>query len=221
MTDNISNSKRSAPICGVYGILNTVSSKTLVGSSVDIDTRWGVHRHHARKNTHNNPHFQRAWNKYGEDAFEFRVLEECPENMLLLREDAWMQYLDSLTTGRGYNMKNATRTVFTEELRSHISEALKGKPKTEEHKRSLSLANIGKTHGPEYKKAMSESCKNSAAVLAQCKKMAAANVGRPMPEKTRQALLKTHVGKPMPSRVKAALKEARLKKFLQPESVDE
>jgi len=64
-------------ICGVYTITNKINGKVYVGSSADINKRWNYHRRKLSKNSHKNKHLQNAWNKYGKNNFEFRVMEEC------------------------------------------------------------------------------------------------------------------------------------------------
>jgi len=106
--------------CGIYGIFCD-NGKVLVGSSKQIGLRWTQHCYRARKNKHENPYFQYAFNKYGESSFELRMLEECPENMLINREDAWMEYLQSCNPLFGYNLQNARRTYISERTRKKLS----------------------------------------------------------------------------------------------------
>ena len=117
--------------CGVYGIFNTTNGKVLVGSSSDLTRRWTSHKSDVRHGKHGNPHFQSAWNKYGESAFEFRILEECPESMLLVREDSWMNYYHSLYDSHGYNLQTASRIVQSSEASEKKSRALKGRKMSE------------------------------------------------------------------------------------------
>lgn len=75
---------------GVYGIHNKESNKWYVGSVVfqvydgskrnrNIHVRLNEHVREARKGRHHNKYFQRAWDKHGESAFEFYVLEAMTE----------------------------------------------------------------------------------------------------------------------------------------------
>lgn len=64
-------------ICGIYSILNKINGKVYLGSSKDISIRFADHRYRLRHNTHTNSRLQRAWNKYGEDAFDFSIVEKC------------------------------------------------------------------------------------------------------------------------------------------------
>jgi group I intron endonuclease len=46
-----------------------------------------------RRNLHNNKHLQHSYNKYGEKAFEFLLIEKCIKDALPIREQ-W--YIDNL-----------------------------------------------------------------------------------------------------------------------------
>ncbi len=75
---------------GIYSIRNLVNGKIYIGSSVLIAQRFRDHRKRLKKGNHDNIHLQRSWNKHGEQNFEFSVLEHCEINVLLLREQAWL-----------------------------------------------------------------------------------------------------------------------------------
>ena len=62
-------------ISGIYIILNKINNKYQVGSSVKLNNRNGQHWSLLRCNKHGNPKLQNAWNKYGEENFEFHVVE--------------------------------------------------------------------------------------------------------------------------------------------------
>lgn len=57
------------------------------------------------RNVHINKHLQSAWNKYGEDVFEFNVLEYCDINMLNDREEYWINHFKSMDNEYGYNIR--------------------------------------------------------------------------------------------------------------------
>lgn len=79
--------------CGIYMLLNTKNGKRYVGSSINIRKRLWEHRALLRHNKHGNPHLQNAWNKYGENFFEYSVLEKCDEDIRFIREQF---YVDTL-----------------------------------------------------------------------------------------------------------------------------
>ena len=91
--------------CGIYKITNLKNNKGYIGQSTDIKTRWINHKRELRNNIHRNPHLQNAFNKYGEEAFEFRILEETFEENLDDAEEYWINYFDSTNPEKGYNLK--------------------------------------------------------------------------------------------------------------------
>lgn len=77
-------------ISGIYCITNKITGDRYIGSSVNINRRFKKHRTELRHNKHSNPILQRAFNKYGEDAFYFGIVEIC-ENII----EREQQYLDT------------------------------------------------------------------------------------------------------------------------------
>ena len=62
---------------GVYFIKNKINGKFYVGHSIDIKYRFRRHLYELKRNIHHCQYLQRAWNKYGEDNFEFIIYKEC------------------------------------------------------------------------------------------------------------------------------------------------
>jgi len=79
---------------GIYKIRNSITFDFYIGSASNLRQRWYNHRNALGTNRHINQHLQRAWNKYGADAFEFIIVELCAKNKLLEREQF---YIDSET----------------------------------------------------------------------------------------------------------------------------
>lgn len=78
---------------GIYQIINKVNGKSYIGSSIRLNKRWKRHLTDLKCNVHHSLALQRAFHKYGSDNFEFNVLENCEEVLLLEREQ---YYLDNL-----------------------------------------------------------------------------------------------------------------------------
>lgn len=77
---------------GIYKIINVINNKFYVGSAVDLKRRKARHFSELRTGKHNNRHLQAAWQKYGEAAFVFVVVEELPpEADLLAAENIWLK----------------------------------------------------------------------------------------------------------------------------------
>lgn len=78
---------------GIYQIRCRNNGKLYVGSSTQIYVRWSQHRKSLKSGKHSSPYLQNAWSKYGGDAFEFSILEECDRAELMAREQ---HYIDAL-----------------------------------------------------------------------------------------------------------------------------
>lgn len=72
----------------IYHIRNRVTGAVYVGSCAGnrLRFRWMRHRSDLRSQCHHNRHLQHAWNKYGEEAFEFVEVEAVDDSELLSRE---------------------------------------------------------------------------------------------------------------------------------------
>ena len=84
---------------GIYKIINTVNNKCYIGQSIDIYQRWAEHKSALNHNRHHAQGLQNAWNKYGENVFEFQVIEECDVKDLIDKEMYYIQYFDSYYNG--------------------------------------------------------------------------------------------------------------------------
>lgn len=97
-------------LIGIYGIHHKILKLIYIGSSRNIINRWRRHKWMLRLNKHSNPYLQNAWNKYGEEAFEFIILEEITNlESLPSREKYWMDYYKSYLDDYGYNAKLITK----------------------------------------------------------------------------------------------------------------
>jgi len=80
----------------IYKIEHIATARCYVGHTSDaIYKRWKTHKWRLNNNRHHSPHLQNAWNKYGHKAFAFLVIEECLEQDKLVREQFYIDNLDS------------------------------------------------------------------------------------------------------------------------------
>lgn len=130
---------------GIYSILNTAIEKRYIGSSMNVVKRWGTHRSLLRAGKHGNSKLQRSWNKYGETAFRFFVLEYAAVHELLAREQHWLNQTGVAT--HGYNICiTADRRVgvrASDETRRRMREAQLGKRHSSESRARMSVAKTG------------------------------------------------------------------------------
>ena len=90
---------------GVYKIVNLINNKIYIGStSQSFEKRFKQHYAELQKSNHKNGHLQAAWNKYGEEAFEFCIIEVCLQKDCLLKEQEYMDRLYCTDKQKGYNI---------------------------------------------------------------------------------------------------------------------
>lgn len=182
---------------GIYTIENILNKKKYIGSAINIDKRWYQHRYTLNNGTHDNSHLQRAWNKYGKSSFQFKIIEITSPSELIVREQYYIGFYDSLKSG--YNLApNAGNTLgfkFTDESKFKMSQKKKGKPSTrknykhsEETKRKIGASNRisqkGRFHSEETKKKMSEWHKNKTLSEETKKKLSEWRKGNRISDKT-------------------------------------
>lgn len=133
---------------GIYLIKNVHNKKMYVGSALNIHKRiFGAssisHIKALKAGTHINQKLQNAWNKYGESAFEYEVLELCEKENLLIREQC---YLDTLLFA--YDSKKFNELAYN--ICPTAGSPL-GRKSSEATKQKLSLIRKG-VNGPMYGK---------------------------------------------------------------------
>jgi group I intron endonuclease len=90
---------------GVYEIVHIASGKRYVGSaSVSFASRLRCHRHDLKKQRHSSVLLQRAWNKYGPEAFEFRIVESTAPEHAIAVEQTFIDWRNSTDPSRGFNI---------------------------------------------------------------------------------------------------------------------
>lgn len=90
---------------GIYEIRNIVNNKRYIGQSQNIYVRISKHIFCLCSNSHCNKHLQSAWNQYGENSFEYNVLEYCSNEQLNERELFWINHFNSNNKDYGYNIR--------------------------------------------------------------------------------------------------------------------
>ncbi len=130
----------------IYSITNKINGKRYIGQTFDFNVRKNSHIARLSRGTHHNDVLNRAWVKYGQESFTFEVIETCAESELNERENYYIKKHNSMIGSDGYNLVTGGRKYrkHSEYVRSKMSEAGKGRVFTEEHKKRIGLANIGK-----------------------------------------------------------------------------
>lgn len=113
---------------GIYAIVHLATGRRYIGSASNIDARWRGHRSHLRRGDHHSAHLQHCWQKYGEAAFAFVVLETCPKDqaVLLEREQHWLDLFPAMLLNAARHAKPHLHVPCSPEHRRRMSEAMKG-----------------------------------------------------------------------------------------------
>ena len=166
---------------GIYSIQNKTTGKVYVGQSVEIEKRWKRHIWALNNNRHDNSHLQRAWNKYGQDDFIFKVVEQCEENFLDEKETYWHNRFSPNT----YNLLGTgNRHTLPQESRNKISAKLKGRKMSETTLKKMKEAQSKINH---HRKHTAEAIE----------KIRQAGIGRVVSQETRKKLSIASKGKPL------------------------
>lgn len=102
---------------GIYKIINTINRFCYIGSAVDISKRKVVHFRTLNSNKSACKKLQNAFNKYGESAFTFEVIELVEDKSKLIEREQY--YLDTLKPE--YNISKIAGNCYD------ISKTLKNK----------------------------------------------------------------------------------------------
>ncbi len=146
---------------GVYEIRNKVNGKTYIGSAVDMAKRLYEHFRRLRRNEHENPRLQNAFNKYGEAAFVWSPVEEVADVSLLVPKE--QAIIDARRPFYNICRTAGSRlgTRHTEATKAKIRTAKTGVRPTDGTRRKMSAAQMGRRHPEEV-----------------CAKISAARVGQ-------------------------------------------
>lgn len=165
-------------ISGIYQIINKATGDYYLGSSIDIPKRWSAHRNSMRRDANECRILQNAWNKYGEDSFEFKVIGTCPVDKLVDLETYMLNDLHP-----AYN------------IALDASAPMRGRTHTEEHKKKIGRS--GKTNPFYGRKHTTESLE----------KMRLAKVGKKASDATKAKQSLARRGKPKPESFRAKVAE--------------
>jgi group I intron endonuclease len=86
-------------VCAIYAIFCTKNFKPYVGSTCALSGRIQGHKSELTHRKHHSSKFQNSFNKYGVHSFCVVVLESCEKDELLIREQFWIDKLDSYKNG--------------------------------------------------------------------------------------------------------------------------
>lgn len=140
---------------GIYCIKNKINNNQYVGSAVNLKRRFYAHINGLKNDSHYNKRLQNAWNKYGNENFEFIVLEYVEKEKLIEREQYYLNLLK--INNNGYNLYfTAGSSLGTKQSQETIIKRImkiKGLKRSDEQKKNISLSLKGKKWNENHKMA--------------------------------------------------------------------
>lgn len=131
---------------GIYEIVNTVNGKRYIGSAVKFSTRFAVHRGSLRAGKHHSRYLQAAWNKYGEQAFEFHRLIVCAPSDTIFFEQRVLdvfrpEYNIAKTAGSCLGLKHSPETCARRSRLNIGNKFALGKKPSDAHRLKIAESN--------------------------------------------------------------------------------
>lgn len=183
---------------GIYQIASP-SGNVYIGSAKNIKTRWRGHLCDLRARRHHSSVLQRTFDKYGESALVFSVIEYCAVDILLVREQF---YIDAVPKEKRYNVcetaGNRLGMFHTEEAKAKMSETRKGRKLNPEWAAKLAEYNRARAQTPEHRERMRK-LKTGSTLSAEARaKISAAHKGKKYSEERRAQMSAVAKGVPKP-----------------------
>lgn len=139
---------------GIYKIKNIENNKVYIGQTCQsFQKRFWHHQWKLKNGNHDNKFLQNEWNKYGEEKFEFSIIEIVDKSLLDEREIFWIE--EYRKQNICLNLQDGGQSVHLErfvspETRKRVGEInrekLTGKKLSEETKEKMSKARLNKSH---------------------------------------------------------------------------
>lgn len=174
----------------VYAVFCKANGRSYIGSTVDLNGRRQFHFRELKRGLHHSLPLQNSYNKYGEAAFEFGVVEIVDDTLFLVaREQFWINWLGnkslngSPTAGSPLGVKRSK--AWCENLSNKMkgNTNKKGKPNSENWR----ILNSERMKGNTYRKGILHSQENKEKISIGVKK--AHDEGR-MPQYTPENIAK-------------------------------
>ena len=84
----------------IYKITNLINNKIYIGqTSRTVDIRWQEHQRNMYDDKYKNITLYKAFNKYGINNFNIKIIEEVDNSLLNEREEYWIRTYDSYKNG--------------------------------------------------------------------------------------------------------------------------
>jgi len=124
---------------GIYKIISP-SNKIYIGQSINIEKRF---KQYKRLDCKKQPKIYNSLKKYGPENHIFEIIGEYELCELDKNETYWKQYYNTINEGLNCELFDIGQGYRSDDVKSKISNSLKGKSKSQSHCSNLSKAKIG------------------------------------------------------------------------------
>jgi group I intron endonuclease len=199
---------------GVYILTCAANGRIYIGSAANFAERWRIHRRDLNAGKHHSRQLQRAWDKYGPDAFTFEILEMVADSgQLLAAEQRWLDQLRPFEKGVGFNTCPLAASRLGTKMReeSKVRQSARKKEFFADPENRVKAGNAwrGKRQPPEMRAKRSESLKGHIVTSETRAKIAETQRGREVPAARRARIAATLIGHKLPPEVIAQREETR------------
>jgi len=144
---------------GIYGIRHDASGRVYIGSSKNVSSRLRHHFGRLQLKNHRSRHLQRAWNKYGPEAFTVILLETVVAGETLVeREQFWLDYFHAYT--KGFNSRPKAESPvgakWTEAQKKKLRGYRRGVWTPSSHRKVSDTLKLRHAEKPEWRKRIQE-----------------------------------------------------------------
>lgn len=188
---------------GIYRITCATNGRFYIGSAVNLGGRRADHTHRLRCGKHENGRLQGAWDKYGEAAFQWEVVEFVPDvSMLIEREQFWIDSTGATSREFGFNIAPVAGSQYgyrhTEDAKCKIRLAHTGRKVSEPTRNKMRAAAKARCT-PEWRENLSQKTKGRIITDEVRAKLAEANRGKKASDEARAKMSEKRKGVTMPS----------------------
>lgn len=122
----------------IYLIENTINGHKYVGQT-RVKLKYRLHLHYLESKRHTQRPLYRAINKYGIGKFKVSILEKCDIEELDDKERYWISKLNTFKDSQHYNCTDGGEgNAISEDTKGRISKGMKGVPRDEKWRQSMS-----------------------------------------------------------------------------------
>lgn len=147
----------------IYAIKCLANGRCYIGSSIEVDRRFYLHKRDLDAGVHHSPRLQAAWVKYGASGFSFDIVEQVDDVLFLLpREQFWMWRNEGVLLNcaeTAYSPAGSKRSKEQRKAHSEKMKSLWSDPELRAKFENAHRANRGRVQSPEEREMRSKALK--------------------------------------------------------------